>query len=129
MSVEEEESEEPEGEVIAQSPAAGTHVDPGSRVTLTVSKGPKQVEVPDVVGLHAAEAAARLRAAGLQVSQQRARHGRPPPRTASCSTSGPAAGDDVDAGSTVVIVVGRLVAEEDPETAPLPAPPPPEETP
>ena len=121
VSVEEEESEEPEGEVIAQSPAGGTHVDPGSRVTLTISKGPKQVAVPDVVGMPAAEAAARLRAAGLQVSQQRR-------DTVAAAEDGvvldqrPGAGEDVDAGSTVVIVVGRLVAEEDPDDGAAPAP-------
>ena len=126
VSVTEAESQEPEGEVIAQDPAGGTRVDPGSRVTLTISKGPRQVEIPDVVGLPAAQAASRLRAAGLQVAQRRR-------DTTVASEDGlvleqrPGAGEEVDEGATVVLVIGRTVPSEDPRTAPLESPPPPEE--
>jgi hypothetical protein len=40
----------PAGQVISQSPVAGTQVAPGSLVGLTVSLGPTQVPVPDLIG-------------------------------------------------------------------------------
>ena len=46
--IEETESDKPEDEVISQNPAAGTEVDKGSSVTLTVSKGIETVDVPNV---------------------------------------------------------------------------------
>ena len=126
VSVEEAESDEPEGEVIAQDPAGGTRVNPGSRVTLTISEGPKQVEIPDVVGLPGPQATSRLRAAGFAVSLRRR-------DTVNQAEDGivleqrPGAGGETDEGATVVIVVGRAIGGEAPETAPLPSPPPPAE--
>ncbi len=55
----------PAGEAVRTEPAAGESVDVGSGLTLTMSKGPKQVEVPDVVGMTAADAIAALEAAEL----------------------------------------------------------------
>ena len=42
MAVEEQESEEPEDDVISQDPAAGTEVDRGTTVTITVSTGHRE---------------------------------------------------------------------------------------
>jgi eukaryotic-like serine/threonine-protein kinase len=58
----------PKGQVTAQTPTAGTSVDKGSRVTLTVSKGPEKVDVPSVVGQDKADARATLRDAGFSVN-------------------------------------------------------------
>src|SRR2546421_4742483 len=44
------ESDHPEGEVVSQRPTAGASIQEGSRVTLRVSKGPKPVAVPNVIG-------------------------------------------------------------------------------
>jgi serine/threonine-protein kinase len=44
------ESDKPEGQVISQSPTAGASVKQGETVKLKVSKGPKPVAVPNVVG-------------------------------------------------------------------------------
>ncbi len=44
------ESDKPQGEVISQSPTAGASVKQGSQVKLKVSKGPKPVAVPNVIG-------------------------------------------------------------------------------
>jgi len=54
------ESDEPEGTVVSQSPAAGAKVDRGTAVTLRVSTRPsvQPVEVPDVTGLVEDEARA-----------------------------------------------------------------------
>ena len=41
-SVTEEESAEPEGQVIRQSPSAGSQVEPGSTVSIVVSKGEEE---------------------------------------------------------------------------------------
>lgn len=57
----------PVGQVLAQSPAAGTSTFLGERIALTVSKGPAPGNVPDVVGQTQAEAEAALVAAGLKV--------------------------------------------------------------
>ena len=61
-------SDSPKGRVTAQDPTAGATVDKGSRVTLTVSKGPEKVAVPDVVGEDRADARATLRDAGFSVT-------------------------------------------------------------
>ena len=41
----------PEGQVISQTPAAGINVPHGSKVSFTLSMGPRMVTVPDVVGM------------------------------------------------------------------------------
>jgi serine/threonine-protein kinase len=56
------------GQVTAQDPAAGTKVDPGASVTITVSTGPDTVRVPDVSGMSKADATAALKEVGLTVS-------------------------------------------------------------
>ena len=55
------------GLVIGQAPAAG-RVRKGETVTLTVSKGPGSVAIPDVRRLDVASAVAKLQAAGFVVS-------------------------------------------------------------
>ncbi|QNE14236.1 Stk1 family PASTA domain-containing Ser/Thr kinase [Pseudarthrobacter sp. NBSH8] len=56
----------PKGSVAAQSPATGT-LTKGGAVTLTISDGPKLVEVPSFIGKQAKEAEAALRALGFEV--------------------------------------------------------------
>jgi len=53
--------------VISQSPKPGTGVGEGHAVTLTVSTGPPQVEVPNVEGRHKDEATRILEDAGFEV--------------------------------------------------------------
>ncbi|MET8504667.1 Stk1 family PASTA domain-containing Ser/Thr kinase [Streptomyces sp. NPDC004787] len=64
-------SPEPAGTVAAQSLAEGSRAAQGDTITLTVSKGPKMVEVPDVVGATADEARAELEAAGFEVKVEK----------------------------------------------------------
>src|SRR6187551_3514386 len=54
------------GTVVSQAPAAGTKLDKGSRVTIVSARGPTNATVPNVVGLSAPKAFARLQAAGLK---------------------------------------------------------------
>ena len=60
-------SQEPVGTVISQSPRAGSELRKGSEVTLRVSSGPANVDVPDVTGLDESSATAQLEGAGFQV--------------------------------------------------------------
>ena len=60
----------PQGQVVSQSPAPGTSEPQGTSVKLSVSNGPPQVTVPDVVGYTSQQAVSTLEAAGFQVTQQ-----------------------------------------------------------
>lgn len=56
----------PEGAVASQAPATGT-LTRGGTVTLTISKGPRMVEVPSFIGKQAGDARKALEALGFQV--------------------------------------------------------------
>ena len=60
-------SDQTAGTVIAQDPKVGTVVVEGSRVRINVSKGPKQIVLPAVVGITYDTASAQLQAAGFAV--------------------------------------------------------------
>ncbi|MFD8212051.1 Stk1 family PASTA domain-containing Ser/Thr kinase [Streptomyces sp. NPDC059695] len=60
-------SPEDAGSVAAQSLAGGSRAAEGDVITLTVSKGPKLVEVPDVTGESTADARTALEDAGFEV--------------------------------------------------------------
>ena len=60
-------SDQAAGTVIAQDPKAGTVVVEETRVRINVSKGPKQVFLPSVVGLSYDQASAQLQTAGFAV--------------------------------------------------------------
>lgn len=64
-------SEYDKGQVARQSPGAGGRAAEGDTVTLTLSKGPEMVTVPDVVGSSVDDARQRLEAAGFEVSEDR----------------------------------------------------------
>ncbi|MCO8305136.1 Stk1 family PASTA domain-containing Ser/Thr kinase [Streptomyces hygroscopicus] len=65
-------SEEDKGSVAAQSPSADDRAAKGDTVTLTVSKGPQMIEVPDVTGLKVDEAKQQLEEAGFKVNVDKA---------------------------------------------------------
>ena len=65
----EESTEYEQGIVMKTNVDAGTMVDEGSNVILTVSAGSEGIEVPDVVGLTEAEAVAELGKKGFVVSK------------------------------------------------------------
>jgi serine/threonine-protein kinase len=64
-------SEFDKGQVVRQSPGPGGRAAEGDTVTLTLSKGPEMVEVPDVVGDGVEEARQTLEAAGFRVDEDR----------------------------------------------------------
>jgi eukaryotic-like serine/threonine-protein kinase len=103
--VEEQSSTEVEqGIVIEQSPREGTRVEKGSTVTIAVSTGPAQVEVPRTVGLSFEEAVERLNALGLEVRRVQVFSNRPVGQVAG---QDPKAGTVVDEGTTVEVRVSR----------------------
>ncbi|MBM3660129.1 MAG: Stk1 family PASTA domain-containing Ser/Thr kinase [Actinobacteria bacterium] len=67
----------PVGNVIATNPAAGTRVEKGSPVTVIVSSGPAEVDVPNVTGQTTQAATAALFGAGFNVIVQQST-GNPP---------------------------------------------------
>jgi serine/threonine-protein kinase len=66
------------GEVLRQTPAAGTDVAPGTVVVLTVSGARPRVQVPAVIGLMATNATRALRAEGLRAEIHLVRSAKPP---------------------------------------------------
>ncbi|MFJ4831007.1 Stk1 family PASTA domain-containing Ser/Thr kinase [Streptomyces sp. NPDC088747] len=64
-------SEFDKGLVAEQSPGEGSEAAEGATITLTVSKGPELVEVPDVVGDSVDDARQQLEDAGFEVDEDR----------------------------------------------------------
>ena len=93
----------PVGTVFAQDPGAGTEVDRGSRVSLSVSAA-EVTRVPNVVGSKTAAAVARLKAAGLQ-SQVTSVAAKAAAGVVVAET--PASGTSVAKGSTVSLKVSK----------------------
>jgi eukaryotic-like serine/threonine-protein kinase len=99
-----------EGLVSAQSPGPGTEVDAGATVQITISTGPELVSVPNVIGADNLSAKATIRDAGLRpsvVSQDVT----DPNEDRIVLDQDPGAGTQATPGSTVTLVVGRLVSE------------------
>lgn len=94
------------GNVIGTIPVAGTKADEGTTVTLDVSTGPQQVQVPDLSGMSQSQAAQALDAAGLALD--------PAPERSPSATSEvdkvvaqtPSAGSNVELGGAVKLTLG-----------------------
>jgi serine/threonine-protein kinase len=97
----------PEGRVKAQRPTQGTQLRKGETVTLTVSSGPPEVDVPDLVGLDEATARHQLTAAGLVVRVVD-RTTADPDEDGMVLEQSPSGGGSVELRETVTITVGRL---------------------
>jgi serine/threonine-protein kinase len=122
--VTEVESDQREDEVLSQSPAGGTKVDPGGTVTITVAKAKQKVSVPDVTDMTQAQALRALRSAGLTGSARK-RTVDDKSQDGKVVDQSPAAGVEVDKGKSVSIVVGKFKAPATPTTPTTPAPKPP----
>jgi len=96
-------SQKPAGQVVDQDPQAGQQVVQGTEVVLDVSKGAKQVSVPNVVGMSQDEATSTLQQAGFQVSSTEAPSDSTPQGVV--SDQSPDGGTQADKGSTVTITV------------------------
>jgi eukaryotic-like serine/threonine-protein kinase len=101
--------------VVGQNPLGNTSHPKGSRITLSVSKGPTTTQVPDVLGFEEDAARSTLEGEGFQVRVRR-RQVSTPEEADVVLDQFPAAGEAAKAGSVVSITVGFFVEEE-------PAPP------
>ncbi|GAB2839669.1 Stk1 family PASTA domain-containing Ser/Thr kinase [Streptomyces deserti] len=95
-------SEHDKGQVARQTPGGGSQAAEGDTVTLTLSKGPEMVEVPDVVGDSVDDAKRKLEAAGFQVDEDRGLLGLFGDTVNGQSVEG---GDTAPKGSTITIEI------------------------
>lgn len=93
-----------QGYVISSDPSEGDTLSIGSVVTLTVSKGPKKVPVPSVVGLLRDDAVGTLEQAGLNVVVDSQDSSKPEDTVLEQS---PAGGSEVDEGTSITIVISN----------------------
>ncbi|ACZ83166.1 Stk1 family PASTA domain-containing Ser/Thr kinase [Streptosporangium roseum] len=106
--VEKFDEESEKGTVIETSPAAGTAVDKGAEVTLTISKGVEKAEVPNVVNMTTDEAKAALEEAGFVPSVRTKASSGPQDKVLETN---PPAGKKAPKGSTVQIYVPKEAVE------------------
>ncbi|MFJ8590073.1 Stk1 family PASTA domain-containing Ser/Thr kinase [Streptomyces sp. NPDC093598] len=95
-------SEYDKGQVVRQTPKSGSRVAEGDTVTLTLSKGPEMIEVPDVVGDSVDDARQALEGAGFQVDEDRGLLGLFGDEVKSQSVEG---GETAPKGSTITIKI------------------------
>jgi serine/threonine-protein kinase len=92
------------GSVISTSPAAGVQAPRGSTVTMVVSTGPQQVDVPNVIGKTQSDATSTLTAAAFDVRVVQVPS--TPANSGKVITQAPTAGTTVNKGTQVTITVG-----------------------
>jgi serine/threonine-protein kinase len=99
----------PADRVISTSPPENSQLEKGRTVVLVVSSGPEQVEVPDVVGDREDAARSTLEGAGLraEVTEEESTDQEP----GTVLRQQPGAGERVDEGSAVGIVVAKAPPE------------------
>lgn len=95
-------SEFDKGKVATQTPAQGGRLAVGGTVTLTLSKGPEMVEVPDVVGASVDDAKSLLKQSGFEVKEDRGLLGLFGDTVKKQSVK---AGDTAPKGSTITITI------------------------
>jgi serine/threonine-protein kinase len=93
-----------EGRVIESDPAEGDDAEEGSTVTLTLSTGPEQVQITDLRGLDYDTAKQRLEDLGLKVEKSTVDDDAGEDLVINTD---PAAGESVEVGSTVTVIVSR----------------------
>jgi serine/threonine-protein kinase len=108
------ESDRAAGTVLAQSAKAGTQIDSGSTIELTVAKEPSQIPVPDTTGEDAPAAIAALSGQGFAIDQQ-SRDVTTPDNDGVVLEQTPAGGKKAKKGSKVTIVVGKFNPDLNPE--------------
>jgi serine/threonine-protein kinase len=130
VTVVKQESSSPLNQVIAQDPAAGTQVNKGSRVTLTISKGLPMVGLPDVRGQAQDAARSALEQAGFKVKVKR-QETADQTQIGNVIDENPAGNSQQPKGSTVTITVGKKQSQPQggtggtPTTGVTPTPPTP----
>jgi eukaryotic-like serine/threonine-protein kinase len=105
--------------VISQSPGGSSTAAKGSTVSLTVSKGPKTTQVPDVTNLEISTATAEIQAQNLKVRIVNV-NVTDPSQDGIVQSQNPSGGSTAAIGATVTINVGRFVATTTSTTPPTP---------
>ena len=106
MKVEKENSDDyPEGEIFKQSEKAGSRIDKGSSVTVTVSSGSESFTLDDVAGLDYNQAKDKLESLGLVVSLEF--ENSDAVDEDEVTRTSPAAGSQVSKGDTVIIYASK----------------------
>lgn len=93
----------PAGHVISQSPAAGSSLNPGDNITITVSLGDGKAEVPGVTGYDQSSAISRLVSAGFDYIIETAESDTVPAGSVILQT--PSGGSRVRPGTRITITV------------------------
>lgn len=97
-------SDQPQGIVFKQKPGAGTQLDEGQTVTITISNGPARETVPDVRGQQEQAATKQLSGLGFKTTVKRAASSK---QTGIVVSQAPAAGVTAETGATVTLVVSN----------------------
>ena len=87
----------PVGQAVGSDPPAGSQQQPGTTITVHVSKGPERIPVPNVVGMTVEAASNRLSSAGFQVAVPSYQPG------GKVKAQAPAAGNQAKRGDTVTL--------------------------
>ncbi|WUG43363.1 Stk1 family PASTA domain-containing Ser/Thr kinase [Kitasatospora sp. NBC_00458] len=96
----------PAGQVISTDPGAGARARKSDTVTLTVSRGPKRIAVPELVGRPSGQAASALAGAQLAAGAVTETYDDTVPEGSVISSS-PAAGQQVAENTPVSLVVSK----------------------
>jgi len=112
-----QESQQPSGQVISQSPNAGTRVAVGDTVSIVVSQGVQKVPVPNVIGDLRSTAVTALRNAGFVVTVNE-QDTTVPSQNGRVTDQFPSPGTLRAKGTGVTIFVGKLVTTPTGATGP-----------
>jgi serine/threonine-protein kinase len=100
-------SSQPKGTVVSTDPPGGTSVPKGSKIAVSVSKGPGTTQVPDVTGQNESDATTILKQAGFAVGVVY-QPVNDPGSDGIVISQNPIGGQQGTSGETIVITVGQL---------------------
>jgi serine/threonine-protein kinase len=111
VKTQERETSDTPGTVLDQDPVKGNEVEKGSTITLVVAKAVQKSTVPDVIGRDCESAKGQMSASNLvgNCSEQETDD---PNQVGKVISTTPQAGQQVDKGSPVQIIVGKAKAAE-----------------
>ncbi|MEV2222821.1 Stk1 family PASTA domain-containing Ser/Thr kinase [Nocardia vinacea] len=94
------------GNVISTQPLGGSRVDKGSTITVQVSSGPAQVQIPRLDGMTQEQAEQQLNASGLRMDPNVQRKPSSAQETDKVIGTDPSAGSRVDVDRAIVVILG-----------------------
>ncbi|MGY4098097.1 Stk1 family PASTA domain-containing Ser/Thr kinase [Nocardia sp. R16R-3T] len=94
------------GNVISTQPLGGSRVDKGSTITVQVSTGPAQVQIPRLDGMTQEQAEQQLNANGLRMDPNVQRKASSAQETDKVIGTDPSAGSRVDIDRAIVVILG-----------------------